>query len=79
MRLASQHARLWASCHAEGRGFESLHPLLKILESGQFVVLAVNVQESVARFASRDGRAMRERCVCAETKDLRRIALYGTV
>jgi hypothetical protein len=27
MRLGSQPARVWPSCHAEGREFESLHPL----------------------------------------------------
>src|SRR5947208_1002923 len=28
MRLLNQCGRVWAGCHAEGRGFESLDPLL---------------------------------------------------
>src|SRR5438874_2270811 len=32
-----QPARSWSRCHAEGRGFESLHPLLKLLQIGRFL------------------------------------------
>src|SRR5207247_4990212 len=31
-----------SACHAEGRGFESLHPLLESPETGAFVVCEVN-------------------------------------
>jgi len=80
MRLASHHARVWASCHAEGRGFESLHPLSQSpANAPDFVLLVENEAGTVARFAWRDGQAMRERYVCTVTKELVRIVLYGTV
>jgi hypothetical protein len=49
---SSEHARTPASlCHAEGRGFESHHPLSKPLQTASSVAQAANGGRRVARFA----------------------------
>jgi hypothetical protein len=50
MGVIRQHDQAWAVCHAEGRGFESLHPLLE----NPLEMRVFSIQDKIAADLSRD-------------------------